>query len=85
MKTPKLYQWKLDAFPPIETKSFLSIGNVLELLNAYQDKVNENHEMYEALKDYYNELRKHPEILDDKLYKQYQKIGSLLNEIGNES
>ena len=42
-------------------------------------------EIYEALKDHYNELRKHPEILDNKLYKQYQKIEALINEIENES
>ena len=42
-------------------------------------------EMYETLKEHYNELRKHPEILNNKLYQQYQKIESLLNEINNES
>lgn len=77
MKTPKLYQWAKDGYPPVDITDFFSYRNAMDLINAYSALEINHTKMYQTLK----EVKADINIVGQVSKATLEKINSLLKEL----
>jgi len=77
MKTPKLYQWAKDGYPPVDITDFFSYRNARDLINAYSALEINHAKMHKALKEVKSDIN----IVGEVSKKTLEKINSILKEL----